>query len=258
MRRAAILALAAAAFVAACASDDDGASDTSSDAVTTEVAAADDPLDDASSGDPVTEPGDVDAGDGDPDDDGSDDGSDDPNDTSTPADDPVEDATGDAEQAKADPARTAGAVDAPAGVRPDGFTTATVRITSDAGDVCEVCLWLADVGSERNRGLMGVTDLGQPVGMLFEFEEPTAGNFFMFGTPMPLSIAWFAADGTHVDETDMTPCLVEDSAVCERYGPGADYVWAIEMVEGELDVVGIGPGSSIEVLAEHDVCPELG
>ena len=159
------------------------------------------------------------------------------------------------ESSKVDPARTAGAVDAPAGVQPDGFTTATVRITSADGDVCDVCLWLADAGDERGRGLMGVTDLGEPVGMLFRFDPPTSGNFFMFNTPMPLSIAWFGADGSYLSETDMEPCLVDDSAECERYGPGAEYVDAIEMVQGELDVIGVGPGSSIELLAEHDICP---
>ncbi|MEM1331851.1 MAG: DUF192 domain-containing protein [Actinomycetota bacterium] len=161
----------------------------------------------------------------------------------------------DAGRAKAEPARTAGDVDAPPGVLPESFTTVTVRITDAAGDVCEVCLWLADDGAERSRGLMGVTDLGEPVGMLFRFDQPTSGNFFMFGTPMPLSIAWFGTDGRHVAETDMTPCLVDDASSCERYGPGADYVLAVEMVQDELDVIGIGAGSTLTVLDEHEDCP---
>jgi len=165
-------------------------------------------------------------------------------------------AASDNEEPKPEPARTAGDVDASAGVQPDGFTTVTVRITSADGQTCDVCLWLADAGDERGRGLMGVTDLGEPVGMLFRFERSTSGNFFMFNTPMPLSIVWFDASGSHVNETDMAPCLVDDSSECERYGPGADYLDAIEMVQGELDVIGIGPGSTLEVLAEHDVCPE--
>ncbi len=161
----------------------------------------------------------------------------------------------DDEPGKPDPARTAGAVDAPAGVQPDGFTTVTARVTSAAGDVCEICLWLADTAEERNRGLMGVTDLGEPVGMLFRFEEPRDGNFWMFGTPMPLSIGWFGADGALVGEADMEPCLTDDSSTCERYGPGAGYLHALEMVQGELDVVGIGPGATLEVLAESPTCP---
>ncbi|MEL6892906.1 MAG: DUF192 domain-containing protein [Actinomycetota bacterium] len=167
---------------------------------------------------------------------------------------PATDTATDTADAKPEPARTAGEVDAPAGVQPDGFTTVNARITSADGEVCDVCLWLADTADERGRGLMSVTDLGEPVGMLFRFDRPTAGRFFMFGTPMPLSIAWFDADGGHVSQTDMGPCLVDDSASCERYGADAGYVFAVEMVQGELGVIGIGPGSRLEVLDEAEAC----
>ncbi len=161
---------------------------------------------------------------------------------------------------KPEPARDAGPVDAPAGVSPEGFDTVSVRVTAADGTECDVCLWLAATSEERNRGLMGVTDLGEPVGMLFAWDERVESNFFMFATPMPLSIAWFdtTGDGTsaaHVGQTEMEPCLVGASADCERYGPGAPYQLAVEMVSGELDVIGIGPGSTIEILARHDTCP---
>jgi uncharacterized protein len=135
------------------------------------------------------------------------------------------------------------------GVRPEGFTTVTARIASVDGDVCDVCLWLADDGDERSRGLMGVTDLGGPVGMAFVWDEPIDGQFFMLGTPTPLSIAWFEPSGAHLSETDMAPCITEDASTCERYGPGGSYDLAIEMFQGELDVVGIGPGSNVELVA---------
>lgn len=134
------------------------------------------------------------------------------------------------------------------GVQPEGFTTITARVTSADGDVCEICLWLADGGDETSRGLMGVTDLGGPVGMAFVYDVARDGAFFMFGTPTPLSIAWFSPTGDHVAQTDMEPCLVEDSSVCERYRPGAAYTIAVEMFEGQLAKVGIEPGSSIELL----------
>ncbi len=133
-------------------------------------------------------------------------------------------------------------------VEPDGFTTVTARVTSADGDVCDVCLWLADGADERSRGLMGVSDLGDPVGMAFVWEAPTSGRFFMLNTPTPLSIAWFAADGSHVNEDDMEPCITDDSSTCERFESGGDYTVAIEMFQGELGVIGIGPGSSIELL----------
>jgi uncharacterized protein len=145
------------------------------------------------------------------------------------------------------------------GVRPEGFTTITARVTSEAGSICDVCLWLADDGDERARGLMGVTDLGGPVGMTFVWDAPIDGSFFMLGTPTPLSIAWFESGGSYLSETDMAPCITEDASTCERFGPGGLYDLAIEMFEGELDTVGIGPGSRVEILAgtEAPVCPLL-
>lgn len=134
------------------------------------------------------------------------------------------------------------------GEQPEGFTTVTALVTSADGEVCEVCLWLADDPDETGRGLMGVDDLGEPVGMAFVYDAPREGAFFMFQTPTPLSIAWFSASGEHVAQADMDPCLVEDSSVCERYSPGAAYTVAIEMFDGQLDKVGIGPGSRLELL----------
>ena len=134
------------------------------------------------------------------------------------------------------------------GVRPDGFTTITARITASDGVVCDVCLWLADDNEERGRGLMGVTDLGGPVGMAFVWEQPIDGRFFMLNTPTPLSIAWFAPGGVFLNETDMEPCITEDSATCERYAAGGSYDLAIEMFDGQLGAVGIGPGSQVELL----------
>ncbi len=93
------------------------------------------------------------------------------------------------------------------GVQPEGFTTVTARLTEVDGEVCEVCVWLADTPEERGRGLMGVTDLGDAAGMVFKFDEPIVGSFYMFQTPTPLSIAWFAPGGDHVGSADMAPCL---------------------------------------------------
>src|SRR6476646_6925387 len=41
------------------------------------------------------------------------------------------------------------------GALPQGFTTVEARITASDGEVCEVCLWLADTDEERGTGLMG-------------------------------------------------------------------------------------------------------
>jgi uncharacterized membrane protein (UPF0127 family) len=130
---------------------------------------------------------------------------------------------------------------------PQGFSTITAQITKPDGEVCQVCLWLADSTDERGRGLMDVTGLGEPLGMAFLFEEPVNRNFFMFQTPTPLSIAWFAEDGSMVGVADMAPCLEANSADCPRYSPGAAYQLVIEVFEGDLPGLGLEPGASVEL-----------
>ena len=134
------------------------------------------------------------------------------------------------------------------GVLPESVDSVIAVVTSSDDEVCEVCLWLADDDTSRQRGLMGVTDLGDAVGMAFVWDQPRDGNFFMFQTPTPLSIAWFDDAGSHVGQADMDPCLVDNSATCERYTADSPYVVAVEMFGGQLDVIGIGPGASIELL----------
>jgi uncharacterized membrane protein (UPF0127 family) len=142
------------------------------------------------------------------------------------------------------------------GEEPQGFSTVTARITKPDGEVCEVCLWLADSADERGRGLMGVTDLGEPTGMAFLFEEAVNGNFFMFQTPTPLSIAWFAEDGSMVGVADMAPCLDANSVDCPRYSPDAAYQLVVEVFEGDLPGLGLEPGASVELLlgTESETC----
>jgi uncharacterized membrane protein (UPF0127 family) len=146
-------------------------------------------------------------------------------------------------------------VDVVAGQQPEGFSTMTARITEPDGRVCDVCVWLADTPEERGRGLMGVTDLGDRVGMVFRFDEPTDGPFYMFQTPTPLSIAWF--DGALVGSTDMAPCLDLPAGDCPRYSPGVEYDLALEVFEGGLADLGVGPGSQLELMdgTEADGCP---
>ena len=143
---------------------------------------------------------------------------------------------------------------------PQGVGTSIVRITDADGDVCEVCMWLADERDERSVGLMGVRDLGGPIGMAFTWDAPSDGSFYMYDTVTPLSIAWFAPDGSYLGETDMDPCLDTDASACELYGTSGPYTLAIEMFEGQLGKVGIGPGSTAAIVrvvdeATETICP---
>jgi hypothetical protein len=114
--------------------------------------------------------------------------------------------------------------------------------------VCQLCLWAADTPAERARGLMAVTDLGGADGMVFVYDAPTQGQFWMKNTVMPLSIAFFAADGSFVSSTDMQPCLDQPDTACARYGAAGEYTAAIEMPLGGLAALGIGAGSRLVVL----------
>jgi uncharacterized membrane protein (UPF0127 family) len=143
-----------------------------------------------------------------------------------------------------------------AGRQPEGFTTVTARITDADGEECDVCLWLADSGDERGRGLMGVTDLGDAVGMAFVFEQPLLGSFYMFQTPTPLSIAWFDSDGEIVGNAEMEPCLDTPAGECPLYAPDDEYDLAIEAFAGGLEPLGIGEGARVVLLdgTESEQC----
>lgn len=143
-------------------------------------------------------------------------------------------------------------------VSPDGFTQVTLRVTKSTGEICELCVWLADESDERSRGLMGVSDLGGPAGMAFAYATPTDGQFFMFQTPKPLSIAWFSLSGEFIGSADMEPCVDEPRDDCLRYSPGGEFALAVEVPQGRLAEHGLEPGSTAEVLfdTEEITCPD--
>lgn len=105
------------------------------------------------------------------------------------------------------------------------------------------CALLADDVETRRRGLMGRTDLGDHVGMVFTFPSEVTTSFWMRGTPLPLSIAFFDDDGAYVSEADMAPC--GDDGDCPTYAAAAPYRYALEVRQGDLDDLGIGPGATL-------------
>lgn len=118
---------------------------------------------------------------------------------------------------------------------PRGFGSTLLRVLP-AG--LEWCVWLADTGDERRRGLMEVTDVGAGMeGMLFAFDGPNTGTFWMRNTPMPLSIAFLDGRGEVVSTTDMAPCGDRDD--CPSYGAAGPYSWALEVPRGGLARLGL-------------------
>ena len=131
------------------------------------------------------------------------------------------------------------------GVVPEGFGTTRAVVTMTGGERCDVCLWLADTSQQRARGLMFVTGLGPADGMAFRYPSPHTGTFWMENTVLPLSIAFYAPDGSFVESFDMQPCTTDP---CPRYPTPRDFLVAVEVPQGELAEVGLVEGSRLELL----------
>lgn len=135
-----------------------------------------------------------------------------------------------------------------------GFDEVAVTVTTDSGDEREWCLLLAQAAEQHTQGLMGVVDLGDYAGMLFDFPAETSGGFWMRDTPMPLSIAYLDADGAVVSTADMDPCL-DQGTDCPSYPPAAPYEDTVEVPRDGLGAFGLdGPWARLEVTG---ACPPV-
>lgn len=125
-----------------------------------------------------------------------------------------------------------------------GAVETAASITAADGTVTGCCLLVAADAERRQRGLMEVTDLGGYDGMVFVWDHDVETGFWMRNTPTPLSIAWFDAAGDFVSATDMEPCP-DDEEDCPIYPPEGPYRFAVEVFQGDLDDLGVGPGSRL-------------
>lgn len=143
------------------------------------------------------------------------------------------------------------------GRRPlDGFGQAAVTITGPDGDTCTACLLLADTAATRQQGLMEVTDpgLGGFDGMLFRYDAPVDGAFWMRNTRLPLSIAYLDERGSFVSSTDMAPCPdATADADCPRYPAEGPFTFAVEVPQGGLADLLLVKGSTLQV--DPGPCP---
>jgi uncharacterized membrane protein (UPF0127 family) len=131
------------------------------------------------------------------------------------------------------------------GVLPTGFETVSVTVVGPDGTERGLCLYLADQPELRARGLMGVTDLGGRDGMLFRYDAPHDGRFWMKDTVLPLSIAFYVEDGGFVSATDMDPC--PSGTECPRYAAAGPFTAAVEVPQGDLPDLGLVEGSTLAI-----------
>lgn len=165
----------------------------------------------------------------------------------------------------ADPVTTAaGAVDPPSSTTSTVTTVSTAPPTSttappataadavsqlDTGDVSgfeivtarlgdrSLRLALADTPVLRNRGLMGVTSLGDLDGMLFAWDSPAQVSFWMKDTLIPLDIGFFDESGSLFLVVHMVPCQADP---CPSYPSEAPILYALEALPGFFDNVDSG------------------
>ena len=123
----------------------------------------------------------------------------------------------------------------------EGFAEVAFTTMDPAGVIAEWCALLADTAELRQQGLMGQDDLNGYDAMVFRFEEPGTGAFWMKDTIIPLTVAYFGADGQFVSSADMQPCPA--GSQCPSYPPDGAYQNAIEVPLGGLGAIGVGPGS---------------
>lgn len=116
-------------------------------------------------------------------------------------------------------------------------------IETDAGDVV-VQVEIADSSAERAKGLMGRQQLPEDAGMVFLFPADSSTAFWMKDTLIPLSIAFYRADGTIVRILDMEPCRRDP---CRVYDPQATYRGALEVNRGAFRRWGVVAGDRVRV-----------
>ncbi len=123
------------------------------------------------------------------------------------------------------------------------FERGTVVIESGRGDV-EVDVEIAETPVQHQFGLMHRESLGSEAGMVFFFAEEMRGGFWMKNTLIPLSIAYFDADGKILRILDMEPCEADP---CPVYDPDVAYRGALEVNKGAFQRWGVSPGDRIRV-----------
>ena len=124
--------------------------------------------------------------------------------------------------------------------RVPGFGQTRFRIvTADATAGPIRCALYADRAANMARGMMQRHDFAGYDAMVFRFYVNTSQGFYNKGVPIPLSVAWFDANGVFVGSADLAVC----STLCPTVSPPVAYQLALEVPKGGLRHFGVGQGS---------------
>lgn len=116
----------------------------------------------------------------------------------------------------------------------------------------EGCALLALAAAEHAQGMMRRNDFAGYDAMIFHFDAPSDGSFWMKTVPMDLSIAWADATGAVVATAFMKREGNCDN--CPIYAPGATYRTAVEVASRGLGRVGLDVTKGGSVLAYGGPC----
>jgi uncharacterized membrane protein (UPF0127 family) len=123
------------------------------------------------------------------------------------------------------------------------FPFSALVIESRGGDV-EVDVEIAETPVQQQFGRMHRESLASEAGMVFLFAKETEGGFWMKNTRIPLSIAYFDADGKIIRILDMEPCETDR---CPVYDPEVAYRGALEVNKGAFAEWGVSEGDRVRV-----------
>jgi uncharacterized membrane protein (UPF0127 family) len=132
---------------------------------------------------------------------------------------------------------------------PSGNPVARATFSTHQEAVRTDALSVADSPEERRVGLMGVEALDEDGGMVFVFDGEQDGSFWMKDTLIPLSIAFWGADGRLLDILEMEPCTADP---CPTYSARAPYTHALEMNAHWFDDRGIEIGDRVELTIDSE------
>ncbi|MEX2572556.1 MAG: DUF192 domain-containing protein [Gemmatimonadota bacterium] len=123
------------------------------------------------------------------------------------------------------------------------FATGEVHFAARA-DTVVIRVEIAETAEQHRLGLSGRDRLAEDAGMIFLFpeEQPPDRAFWMYRTPVPLSIAFLDADHVIRSVRDMDPCGSWFSLFCPRFSAGVPFHSALEVPQGALARYRIGVG----------------
>lgn len=103
---------------------------------------------------------------------------------------------------------------------------------------------IAETDDARSRGLTGRERLAEDAGMAFLWGEDTTTGFHMKDTLIPLTVAFFDADGRILRMLEMAPCRADP---CPAYDAAVRYRGALEVNAGALERRGVRLGDRVRI-----------